>query len=256
MVCCFAVVRYDCQHQSLIKVGCTKDCADFCEPRETLMVTKSLFACESCTEAAGNPARHERTATYSKKVRGIVERTAAIEDKQQRASIRTFALEAASAHHHWLTERASDNLAARVREAQQAERWTHNYADNIYQLKYEECTDWDDYQDDMHNMKDLKSWDLRILYEANWDSDYPDSSSERMSTMDDNNNAEATEPMDLSPESPARQLMPPPPRPARDRSPVTRGWSPPLSPGQMPSPELLAQEDSPEMELPMTPTSP
>ncbi|KAJ6783448.1 hypothetical protein PWT90_08865 [Aphanocladium album] len=177
MVCCFAITQFPaCKHGQLHKIGCTQDCADFCEPRQTLLVTKFRFPCSTCIKTAADRDRNERKLAWEADLRAIDADIAIIEDKDKRSRLQCDMRHSRRSRHGWLADRALRTSDALAEEALDAERWTAEYAEKIWKLKYELCEDWMAVKSELRDLIDLKPWDLDVIEESKWFSDYVDSS--------------------------------------------------------------------------------
>ncbi|XWW99337.1 hypothetical protein V2A60_007346 [Cordyceps javanica] len=261
MVCCFAVTQYGCSHSQLQKTGCTKSCHDFCQPAETLLVTKSCFPCGSCIKIKASQDRNEASIAHEAAV-------AAIEEKISVGSAtRSDMLYNARARYGWLADSESRKRNAQVYEAEDAEQWTLEYAETIWDLKHGGCRDTEGFERDLHTLLEMKPRGLRIVEESEWYSNEVDSIDERLPRLISRAIAEkmgVTNKRELmpSPPLPARgraqdvpdgELMPPPPVPMQGKS-REMPLSPPSSATHLSS-RSPSRDDSPVVDLPLSPKS-
>ncbi|OAA75702.1 hypothetical protein LEL_07690 [Akanthomyces lecanii RCEF 1005] len=237
MVCCFAVLWYGCRHKSLLKIGCTKDCADFCEPQETLLVAKSLLCCETCVKAENEHERQRQTRQrsffHATELRKIPPRTAYIKDAGEREELREKLQHGLRAGQERQAEDMEEKMEDRGYKTDCAEQWTNDYAENIWQLKYAECEDSRGFEEDLLEMKSdiehCEEFGWSIVHESRWDADYAEESDDRIVPQIGNGITTTSETTDPSPEnaasssepSPAaRQPPAEPPAPVAMRSPT------------------------------------
>ncbi|KAJ4148171.1 hypothetical protein LMH87_002652 [Akanthomyces muscarius] len=188
MVCCFAVLWYGCRHKSLLKIGCTKDCADFCEPQETLLVAKSLLCCETCVKAENEHERQRQTRQRSffraTELRKIPPRTAYIKDAGEREELREKLQHGLRAGQERQAEDMEEKMEDCGYKTDCAEQWTNDYAENIWQLKYAECEDSRGFEEDLLEMKNdiehCEEFGWSIVHESTWDADYAEESDDRI----------------------------------------------------------------------------
>ncbi len=261
MVCCFAVLWYGCRHKSLLKIGCTKDCADFCEPQETLLVAKSLLCCETCVKAENEHERQRQTRQRiffrATELRKIPPRTAYIKDAGEREELREKLQHGLRAGQERQAEDMEEKMEDRGYKTDCAEQWTNDYAENIWQLKYAECEDSRGFEEDLLEMKNdiehCEEFGWSIVHESRWDADYAEESDDRIVPQIGNGITTTSETTDPSPEnaasssepSPAaRQPPAEPPAPAAMRSPTYT-----LTAAVAPQPTQAQRKDLTDREL-------
>lgn len=140
MSCGFAITRFKaCGHSQLFKIKCARNCIDFCEPQETLLVTRFRYICPSCI-------------TYK--------------DAEDRTKKLLLGLEPTRLD--WEETKRTTKTKKALDEAQDVERWTEQYASTIWELRYGACEDPDPLKDDLRCLNDTIPQHLDVLKEVPW----------------------------------------------------------------------------------------
>lgn len=138
MSCGFAVMHYAiCRHNQLFKIACTKDCGDFCdEPQEILLETGGYFRCRSCARADDVRIRSQRSTVYERE-RIAARRVAQSHPRVEcRAALQTVLQLNVRVRHEWHAGRHRVNHRVQLYEVLDAERWTAGYAEILWQLRH------------------------------------------------------------------------------------------------------------------------
>lgn len=168
MVCSFAVLQFlGCRHNRLVKIGCSNDCTDFCEPQETLLFTQSRFTCISCTKAKEDAATVKSMDELQAALAAVDESTAAIQDPQLQQSIRACLYYNTHARCGFLFCIASNKRALEISETEDLEDWTVEYANKLWHMKHGSSKDVEDNRRDLDRLLAVQPWELRIVKEDN-----------------------------------------------------------------------------------------
>lgn len=218
MVCCFAVLWYGCTHKSLIKIGCTRDCADFCKPRETLLVAQSLLDCEVCVRVENERERQRQTHKHrlfrETELPKIPARTTDVKDERERADVERELRRSLLARQGRAVKAMEETHEDREYKTDCAEQWTNDYAENIWQLKYAECEDAAGFEADLIEMKNdrehCEEFGWSVVRESRWDADYAEESDDRIVPLNDSGITATLETTYPSPENAASTSEPAP----------------------------------------------
>ncbi|KAH7165878.1 hypothetical protein EDB81DRAFT_266388 [Dactylonectria macrodidyma] len=164
MPCCIAILNFvQCNHNSLIKLGCTENCDGLCPSpnQQTLLVTRYLWSCEDCANRGWIADDEARSEAWTLRVDTLTDDPAPMP-----VDLRAQMVDTLHMRERFEDRRIEQERAQQQEEIQWVEEWTVEYGLMVWDILYERAFAAQAARRRVRQLRSLLLWDLVVTRDA------------------------------------------------------------------------------------------